>query len=182
MTAMYCGDPTCDICKAAGIAPKPSLAELNDRWREALDQYTRLATQRMFELIPTPQKAEDYRVVVDRCACAERPYGQSQWCAFCIRTGKDKELARKVAEMNSRAFHATVKRYSDYEAERIAAANVAAIYACQSAWRPLGEDLPPAKPQQPSKPADPRAEGIARAIAGMNSHEPRLGSSKWSPE
>lgn len=34
---------------------------------------------------------------------------------------------------------------------------------------------------KPSQPVDPRAEGVARAVANLNAHEPRLGASRFQP-
>lgn len=52
--------------------------------------------------------------------------------------------------------------------------------ACQEPPRADPSDPVPVRFSE-VKPADPRAEGVARAVANLSSHEYRLGSSRFQP-
>lgn len=99
--------------------------------------------------------------VVDHCTCEGQYFTRdNQWCAYCIRTGQDKAVARKIADMNARSLSRLPP------------------------WPNTSQQPKPVedKPRQQLTDAQQaQGEGVARAVDNLNSHEHRLGSSRWQP-
>jgi hypothetical protein len=51
---------------------------------------------------------------MDRCTCHEQYFRENKWCQFCVETGRDKEVARQIADMNIRTMRAHWDRQTGY--------------------------------------------------------------------
>jgi hypothetical protein len=139
------------------------------------------------------------------CAC--QPYGDGNWCAYCIKTGRDKEVARLVADMNVRAFREMVAAMSgnpvarcvpddqpeSYDARR--ARKAAERNPGQGRWGVVGGQQSWVTDEETiyatqdaeglwsftSWSSGHDTSGIDRAVRNLSQVEHRVGAARWKP-